>query len=170
MITIRPAQRADHDALWSIIEPVLRAGETYTLPREMNREAALAFWFAPAHQAFVAAADGRVLGTYFLRANQGGGGSHVANCGYMTAADAQGRGIGRAMLRHSLAHARLSGFRAMQFNFVVSSNTRALETWLAHGFEVVGRLPGAFHHPALGFVDALVLFRQLTEADAADQK
>ena len=102
-----------------------------------------------------------ILGTYFLRANQRGGGSHVANCGYVTAAGAEGRGIARAMCLHSLQRARERGFRAMQFNFVASTNERAGKLWGDLGFEVVGRLPGAFDHPKYGFVDALVMYKQL---------
>jgi GNAT superfamily N-acetyltransferase len=161
VLTIRPATIEDQDAIWTILEPVLRAGETYGLPRDMSREAALAFWCRRDEDTFVAEEDGRILGTYFLRANFGCGGSHVANCGYMTLAAAQGKGVARAMLEHSLTHARARGFLAMQFNFVVSSNTRAVETWKAHGFEIVGRLPGAFRHPRLGFVDVYVMYRQL---------
>jgi ribosomal protein S18 acetylase RimI-like enzyme len=122
---------------------------------------ALGYWFSGAHEVFVADEAGHVVGTYYLRANQAGGGSHVANCGYITAPVSRGRGVARAMLEHSLSHARVRGFRAMQFNFVVSTNERAIRTWQAYGFEVVGRLPSAFKHPALGFVDALVMFREL---------
>jgi GNAT superfamily N-acetyltransferase len=158
---IRLAQLEDQEAIWAILEPVFRAGETYAVPRDISREEALVYWYRPDQEVFVADDDGRILGTYFLRANQGGGGSHVANCGYMTLAAAQGRGIARAMLEHSLARARARGFRAIQFNFVISTNTRAVETWKAHGFEIVGRLPAAFQHPTLGFVDAFVMHKQL---------
>jgi ribosomal protein S18 acetylase RimI-like enzyme len=127
----------------------------------MSRADAFAFWFAPGHEVFVAEDGGRVVGTYFLRPNQKGGGAHVANCGYVTAPDATGRGVARAMCEHSLAHARARGFRAMQFNFVVSTNERAVRLWESLGFEIVGRLPGAFEHPAHGFVDAYVMFRSL---------
>lgn len=161
VLTIRAAKVEDGDAIWNILEPVLRAGETYTLPREISREDALAYWLATAHESFVAEDNGDVLGTYFIQANQAGGGSHVANCGYMTSAAAQGRGIARAMLEHSLLHAKQRGFLAMQFNFVVSTNERPAKTWLSYGFEIVGRLPGAFKHPTLGFVDALVMYRRL---------
>lgn len=160
-MTIRQASRADDDALWAILEPVIRAGETYTLPREMTRDQGLAYWFEDGHEVFAAEEDGRVVGTYFLRANQLGGGSHVANCGYMTAREASGRGVARAMCGHSLQVARERGFRAMQFNFVVATNERAVRLWQAMGFEIAGRLPGAFLHPSLGFVDALVMFRSL---------
>lgn len=158
---IRPATRADRAAIWAILEPVIRAGETYTLDRDMGEDAALAYWFGADKAVFVAEEDGAVLGTYYLRANQAGGGAHVANCGYMTGAAATGRGVARAMALHSFEEAKARGFRAMQFNFVVASNTRAVGLWQSLGFDVVGRLPGAFDHPALGFVDALVMVRAL---------
>lgn len=158
---IRAATADDAAAIWAIIEPTIRAGETYTLDRDMPEDAALAYWFGPDKAVLVAEADGAILGTYYLRANQPGGGRHVCNAGYMTAAAATGRGIARAMAMHSIEHATARGFRAMQFNFVVSSNERAVRLWQSLGFETVGRLPGAFDHPALGFVDALVMFRAL---------
>jgi L-amino acid N-acyltransferase YncA len=159
---IRPASpAADSDSIWAILEPTIRAGETYTLPTDMTRNGAMAYWFACRHEVFLAEENGQVLGTYFLRANQQGGGSHVANCGYITAPWATGRGVARAMCAHSLEHARARGFRAMQFNFVVSTNQRAVALWQTFGFEIVGRLPRAFHHPALGFVDAFVMYRSL---------
>lgn len=158
---VRPAQASDDDAIWAIIGPTIAAGETYVLPRDMSRADALAYWRSPAHEVFVAEADGRVLGTYYLRPNQQGGGAHVANCGYMTALAASGRGVARAMCAHSLAHARVRGFRAMQFNFVVATNERAVALWQSFGFDIVGRLPQAFAHPRLGLVDALVMYRLL---------
>lgn len=161
MLTIRLAGTADADAVWSILEPVIRAGETYTLPRDLSREEALTYWFSSNHEVFVAEEGGQVAGTYFLHPNQRGGGSHVANCGYMTAAQATGRGVARAMCLHSLEHARSRGYRAMQFNFVVSTNERAVRLWQHLGFEIVGRLPEAFEHPSLGFVDAFVMYRML---------
>lgn len=158
---IRSAEPADVAAIWAILEPVIRAGETYTLDRDMGEGDAIAYWFGADKEVFVAEEDGIVLGTYYLRANQAGGGSHVCNAGYMTAAAATGRGVARTMALHSIAHAKARGFRAMQFNFVVSNNVRAVGLWQSLGFEVVGRLPGAFDHPAGGFVDALVMFRAL---------
>jgi len=161
MLTIRPAEPADHPAIWSILEPVIRAGETYALPRDMTREAALAYWTGPDRETFVAVEGGDVLGTYYLRANQQGGGAHVANCGYITAAQATGRGIARAMAAHSLVHAKSSGFTAMQFNFVIATNTRAIALWERLGFTTLCRLPGAYRHPTAGLTDALVMFRPL---------
>lgn len=158
---IRAAAPGDADAIWAILESTIRSGETYTLPVNLSRDEALAYWMAPAHEIFVAEELGEVLGTYFLKTNQRGGGSHVANCGYVTAAHATGRGVARAMCAHSLDHARHRGFKAMQFNFVISTNERAVRLWQSFGFEIVGRLPGAFQHPAQGFVDALVMYRSL---------
>ena len=158
-MTIRLANCNDRDAIWQILEPMIRAGETYTLPKDMGREEALEYWFAPEKETFVWEEDGQTLGTYFLKTNQQGGGAHVANCGYVSAEAAQGRGIARAMCLHSLERAKERGFRAMQFNFVVSTNERAVKLWQGLGFEIVGRLPEAFRHPEHGFVDALVMFR-----------
>ena len=160
-MVVRPAEDRDAAAIWRILEPIVRAGETYTLPRDMTRDAALAYWRAAAHEVFVAEENGTIVGTYYLRANQMGGGSHVANCGYMTAPEASGRGVARTMCLHSLERAKARGFRAMQFNFVVSANERAVRLWQSLGFEIAGRLPGAFRHAELGFVDALVMFRAL---------
>jgi L-amino acid N-acyltransferase YncA len=169
MANIRSATIDDADAIWRILEPVLRAGETYTLPWDIGRAEALAYWFAGGNQVFVAEEDGDVVGTYYLRANQRGGASHICNCGYMTAAHATGRGIARTMCLHSKEQARQSGFRAMQFNFVVSTNERAVKLWQSLGFEIVGRLPLAFQHPTRDLLmpssylrrcDRLRLFRQ----------
>jgi ribosomal protein S18 acetylase RimI-like enzyme len=160
-VAIRPATKEDYAAIWEILEPMIRRGETYPLPRDMTKSAALEFWFAPGNETFVWQDGSAVLGTYFLRANQRGGGAHVANCGYVTATIAEGRGIARAMCLHSLQRASERGFRAMQFNFVVSTNERAVKLWKDLGFEIVGRLPGAFQHPDHGFVDALVMYRRL---------
>lgn len=158
---VRPATAADADALWTILEPVIRAGETYALDRSLSREAALAYWCGADKQTFVFEESDGVLGTYYLRANQAGGGGHVCNCGYMTAPHATGKGVARRMCEDSLDRARGQGFRAIQFNFVVSTNTRAVALWQSFGFAEVGRLPLAFDHPAHGFVDALVLHRPL---------
>jgi ribosomal protein S18 acetylase RimI-like enzyme len=159
LFNIRLAGTPEENAVWRIMEPVLRAGETFALPRDWSRSDALAYWFSADHEVFVAEDESGVIGTYYLRANRHGGGAHVANCGYMTASDAGGRGVATAMCEHSLIRAAARGFRAMQFNFVVSTNKRAVGLWQRLGFEVVGMIPQAFQHPALGFVDALVMHR-----------
>jgi ribosomal protein S18 acetylase RimI-like enzyme len=158
---IRPAADDDANAIWTIMEPIIRAGETYCLPRDMHKDSALAYWLSPEREVFVAEDNGVGVGTYCLQANHKGGGAHVANCGYMTAVSATGRGVARAMCAHSLDRARERGFRAMQFNFVISTNERAVRVWQSFGFEIVGRLPKAFFHPTLGYVDAYVMYRDL---------
>ncbi|MBT8476198.1 MAG: GNAT family N-acetyltransferase [Alphaproteobacteria bacterium] len=159
-MTVRPARAGDEAAIWAILEPVFRAGDTYTIDPDIPREDALAYWLAPTNSVFIAE-DGEVLGSYYLKQNHGGGGSHICNCGYVTAQAAQGRGVARAMLAHSLEEARRQGFRAMQYNFVVATNARAIATWERAGFDTIGRLPRAFLHPQAGYVDALVMYREL---------
>lgn len=160
-LTIRPAELMDGDAVWAVLEPVIRGGETYTLAQDTSRTDALTYWFAENHEVFVAVDDDKIVGTYYLKANQPGGGAHVANSGYVTAPWSTGRGVAQSMFDHSLQRAKERSFRAMQFNFVISSNERAVKLWQRNGFEIVGTLPGAFLHPNLGYVDAYVMFRNL---------
>ncbi len=142
---------------------MLRAGETYPQPRDISEADALAYWLQPAHEVFVAedSDTGEIVGTYYLKANTGGPGAHVANCGYMTLSAAQNKGIARQMCMHSLARAKERGFRAMQFNLVISTNARAVHLWQSCGFRILTRLPGAFLHPKLGYVDALIMWQDL---------
>lgn len=158
---IRSADESDAAALWRILEPTIRAGETYPLARDLSETQALAYWFSPQHEVFVAEENSEIVGTYYLKANSTAGGAHVANCGYMTGPWAWGRGIARAMCLHSFERAKARGFRAMQFNLVISTNEAAVHLWQACGMKIVGRLPGAFDHPRLGDVDALVMYRRL---------
>ena len=158
---IRRAQPSDARAIAGIIVPTFREGSTYTIDPDISEVDALADWLSPDKETFVAETDGMILGSYFMRPNQRGGGRHVCNCGYITRAGATGRGIARAMCLHSLAHARSRGYRAMQLNFVVATNERAVRLWQSLGFDIVGRLPAAFEHPSCGFVDALVMYRLL---------
>lgn len=159
-LSIVPAKARDADAIWRMLEPVFRAGDTYAIDRDISRGAALDYWMGPSQSTFIAV-QGEILGTYYLRRNQGGGGAHVCNCGFVTGPAALGRGVARAMLTHAQQTAKASGFAAMQFNFVVSTNTRAIAIWEGAGFDTVGRLPGAFDHPTMGRVDALVLYKHL---------
>ncbi len=158
---IRPAEPRDAVAIAAIIMPTIREGTTYALAPDMGEADALRYWLGPDKETFVAEENGQIVGTYYIRPNQDGGGRHVCNCGYMTSPAATGRGIARQMCQHSLNHARSRGYRAMQFNFVVSSNTRAVGLWQSLGFEIVGRLPGAFHHPSKGYIDAFVMYQML---------
>jgi ribosomal protein S18 acetylase RimI-like enzyme len=159
--TIRPADDADRAVIWRVLEPTFRAGETYPVPRDISEADALAYWFSPAHEVFVAEDGGDIVGTYYLRANNQGGGAHVANCGYIVTPQAMHRGVARAMCAHSLERARARGFRAMQFNFVISTNSRAVTLWQRCGFDICGVLPNAFDHPEYGMVDALVMYQRL---------
>jgi ribosomal protein S18 acetylase RimI-like enzyme len=158
---IRPATPDDREAIWRIMEPIICAGETYSLPRDMAREDALAHWFAPDRSVFVAEEGSDVLGTYYLRANRLGPGAHVANAGFMVSDRAGGKGVGQALCEHALATAKERGFAAIQFNFVVAANDRAVRLWQRMGFAEIGRAPDAFQHPRLGLVDALVMYRRL---------
>lgn len=159
MVEIREATAGDRDAIWDIFREVVAARDTYAFDPGMSRHDALGYWFQADTRTYVAESRGRILGTYILRPNQSGGGSHVANAAFMVAPDARGQGIGRAMAEHCLSEARLLGFRAMQFNFVVSTNDSAVRLWQKLGFNIVGTLPGAFHHPEKGYVDVYVMFR-----------
>lgn len=159
---IRPANASDGEAIWGIFSVVVAKGDTYAFDPATSREDALAYWLHPSNRCYVAEFEGELVGTYILKANQLGLGSHVANAAFMVAPHARGRGVGRHMGEHALNEARSLGFRAMQFNFVVSTNESAIRLWQRLGFEIVGTLPGAFRHADKGFVDALVMFRSLT--------
>ncbi|MFL6499752.1 MAG: GNAT family N-acetyltransferase [Candidatus Udaeobacter sp.] len=181
---IRPAIDADRDAIWNMIHEVVVAGDTYALDPNISREDAMTYWFAPGIRTYVAEIGGEfvrkaasfpatptrsstvkgnpvIAGTYILRPNQSGGGSHVANAGFIVSATARGRGIGRAMAEHCLSEARQFGFRAMQFNYVICTNTAAIRLWQDLGFAIVGTLAKAFRHPKKDYVDVHVMYRAL---------
>jgi L-amino acid N-acyltransferase YncA len=163
MLTIREADDQDAEAIWQIFQAVVAGGDTYVFAPDTPREEALAYWFSPTTRTYVAAIASRVVGTYILRPNRPGLGSHVANAAFMVSPDARGLGIGRTMGEHCLAEARGLGYRAMQFNFVVSTNESAVRLWEQLGFRKVGTLPGAFRHCSKGFVDAYVMFQSLED-------
>ncbi len=167
-IHVRPAMECDQEDIWRILKPVIRAGETYPLPPGMSKQQALEYWFSPSHQVFVAKHGLKTSGTYYIRPNNSGGGSHVANCGYMVCPEARGQGIASAMYEHSEAFARDNGYAAIQFNFVIATNPGAIRLWQKFGFQTVGRLPGAFRHPEKGLVDALVMFKSLRDSQEAE--
>lgn len=160
-LTIRLASAEDKDTVWTILKPAVEAGDTFCADPKGGRAGALAYFWPPTADVRIAEEAGEALGCYYLRPNQTGNGAHVCNAGYCTVPAARGRGVARAMLEHSLETARAEGYRAMQYNFVVETNRRAIDTWQRAGFEVVGRLPGAFRHPDKGFVDALVMYKSL---------
>lgn len=159
---IREAHRGVDDAIvWQILKPSVEAGDTFCAPPDGGKEGGLAYFWPATAQVWIAEVDGVPLGCCYLRPNQTGNGAHVCNAGYCTLPEARGKGVARAMLAHSLAMACSGGYRAMQYNFVVATNTRAIETWQRAGFDIVGRLPEAFRHPSEGFVDALVMHKIL---------
>jgi L-amino acid N-acyltransferase YncA len=161
-ISIRNFAEADWPAVWAIIEPVFRAGDTYSFARDISEQEARRAWIDAPARTFVAVDNtGQVLGTYFIKANQPGQGGHVCNCGYIVAASARGKGIASALCEHSQCEAVKLGFRAMQYNLVVSTNTGAVRLWKKLGFDIVGTLPKAFLHPTEGFVDAHILYKML---------
>ena len=161
MTNIRSAQETDRDAIWEIFREVVAKGDTYAIDPDISREDGLAYWFATGNRTYVAEADGRIVGTHILRPNQSGGGAHVANAAFMVISFARGKGVGRAMAEHCLSEARRLGFAAIQFNFVVSTNVKAIRLWKDLGFEIVGTLADAFRHPEKGFVDVYVMYRVL---------
>jgi RimJ/RimL family protein N-acetyltransferase len=161
-MTIRPFVSPEWPAVWAIMEPVLRAGDTYSFAADISEEHARRSWIDEPACTFVATDEsGQTLGTYFLKANQPGQGKHVCNCGYIVAESARGKGIASAMCEHSQQEAIKRGFRAMQYNLVVSTNAGALRLWQKLGFDIVGTLPQAFLHPAQGYVDAHILYKML---------
>lgn len=163
MRQIRAAVAEDRQAIWAIFREVIQTGDTYVFSPETPEEALDQHWLAPTMHTYVAEEDGRIVGTYILKANQPGLGAHVANASYMVASEHQGRGIGTAMGLHSIEEARYLGFRAMQFNLVVSTNTAAVHLWQKLGFEIVGTLPQVFNHQQLGYVDAYVMYQSLQD-------
>jgi L-amino acid N-acyltransferase YncA len=162
MTRIRLFEPPDWPSVWRIIEPVFRAGETYAFSPDITEPEARRVWIeAPAATYVALNADDEVLGTYYIKPNQPALSAHVCNCGYIVAAHARSQGIASAMCAHSQREAVARGFRAMKYNLVVSSNEGAIRLWRRRGFEVVGVLPQAFRHTRLGFVDALVMYKQL---------
>jgi GNAT superfamily N-acetyltransferase len=158
---IRPATSSDWPATWKIFRSVVRGGDTYAFSPDLDEENARRIWFSPGAEVFVAEAKGRVVGTFYVKPNQPGLGSHVANAGFMVDPELHGAGIGRAMGVYALAWAKEQGYQAMQFNFVVSTNTGAVALWKKLGFAIIGTIPRGFRHSELGHIDVYVMHRQL---------
>lgn len=162
MINIRPIEEADWAAAWKIIEPVFRAGETYAFSPDITEKEARVVWLESPSATYIAVDEtNEVTGTYFIKPNQPGLGAHVCNCGYIVGKNSRGRGVASEMCQHSQRQAVSLGFRAMQYNLVVSTNDGAVRLWKKHGFQVAGTLPKAFRHLRFGFVDAYVMYKQL---------
>lgn len=171
MLEIRKAVETDKEAVWEIIKAVIATGDTYVFAPDSAKEKMLEYWFGAEKETYVAVwsepsavADGlesKILGSFYLKANQPDLGSHICNAGYMVSPDAKGKGIGRKMAEFSLPEAKRLGFKAMQFNFVVKSNEIAVKLWLSLGFEVIGEIPEAFQHQENGLTNALIMYRKL---------
>lgn len=162
-MNIHLADIQDFEKIWPIFREIAEAGESYAYPRDITKEEALRLWIQTPRETYVFQEDGEILGTYYIKTNQSGPGDHVCNCGYMVSSQARGRGLATKMCEHSQLVAKKLGYKAMQFNFVASSNEGAVRLWKKLGFETVGVLPGAFNHPSLGYVDALVMYKWLGE-------
>ena len=160
---IRQAEKSDFEEMWSIFQAVVASGESYVFSPEATQDDAWEYWFGRGVTSYVAEIDGQIAGMYKLIANQRDLGSHVANASFMVSPAVHGLGVGKALGRHCLDEARKAGFRAMQFNYVVNTNTVAVELWKKLGFRIVGTLPGAFSHRKLGYVDVHVMYRFLDE-------
>lgn len=160
-MNIRRAAHTDQDAIWAMVKPVIRAGASYPLPRDLNREGGLAYWFAADKEVFIAEKEGTLVGVYYMRPNNQGPGDHICNCGYVTNLEFRGQGIAAKLCKHSLKQAKNAGYRGMQYNLVVSTNKAAVYLWKKMGFSIVGTLPMAFRDPELGDVEAYVMFQKL---------
>ena len=164
MIRVQKAEEGDWPEIWQVIEPELRLGETYPIAPDVTQEQAHKVWLESPQSTYVAKdANGKVVATYYLKPNQPGLGSHVCNCGYIVGERARGQGVGTLPCEHSQREAVRLGYRAMQFNLVVSTNEPAIRLWKKMGFALVGALPGAFRHARLGFVDAYMMYKQLEQ-------
>ena len=161
MISVRQATAADAAEIWRLLEPVFRAGETYAIDPAISRGDALHYWMEAPRATYVAEVAGTLVGTYYIKTNQPGGGDHICNCGYIVDRAARGQGVAEEMCLLSQSQARALGYQAMQFNFVLASNSGALRLWRKLGFGIVGTIPRAFRHPVQGLVDAHVMHKAL---------
>ena len=162
MPTARIATNEDEEALWGILEPMVRKGGTYVFSLDKSKESLMGYWMGADKFTFVVERDGELLGTFYLKANQEGLGDHICNAGFVVVPSAEGQGIGRWMGEFAQTEAKSRGFLAMQFNFVIKSNQRAVQLWKSLGFAVIGEIPEAYRHPDLGLVPALIFHKKLT--------
>jgi L-amino acid N-acyltransferase YncA len=160
-MTIREATINDQEGVWEIFEQVIKTGDTYAFSPDTRKQDFPELWFAPGMKVYVAEENGKILGTYFIKPNQPALGSHIANCGYMVHPESRGRGLGKQLFDHSWIAAKELGYKGMQFNLVVSTNTIAVQLWLKQGFKIIGTVPKGFNHRKLGYVDAYIMFREI---------
>lgn len=160
-LLIRKAIPKDESILWEIIQPIIRAGGTYVFAQESSKEKMIGYWINPDKYTYIAEWEGVIVGTFYIKANQPDLGDHICNAGFMVSKDYSRKGFGRALGEFALKEAKVLGFKAMQFNFVVETNSRAVRLWKNLGFEVIGKIPEAYRHPELGLVSALIMYRKL---------
>jgi len=159
---IRKYKQSDWNQIWKIIKPVFRSGETYAYSPEITEKDAHAVWIKAPEETYVFVSENnKIIGTYFIKANQPGLGSHVCNCGYIVSEEERGHGVASRMCEHSQEIAMKLSFKAMQYNLVVSTNKYAINVWTNHGFQTIGVLPKAFRSKKYGYVDALVMYKEL---------
>ena len=158
---IREAISEDADAIWGMLQHAIQGGDVYYFYPNSNREEMMPFWLSPEKRAYVVTNNDQVVGTFWIRDNAPGLGSHIANAGYLSHPNERGQGIGRLMGEYSIKEAKRLGYQAMQFNFVVKSNEGAVRLWKKIGFEVIGEIPNAFQHQELGLTNAYIMYRTL---------
>lgn len=161
MLEIRQAKEEDKPHVWEIIRSVISSGDTYIFFPDSSRDKMLDYWFSSEQTVYVALSENKIIGTFFLKANQPDLGSHIANAGFMVSAAAKGKKVGKTMAEFSLQEAKRRGYKAMQFNFVVKSNSVAVNLWLNLGFEIIGEIPEAFNHIENGLTNAYIMYRKL---------
>lgn len=161
MLAMRKATSKDAEAIWKILKEVISRGDSFVFDPDSPKEKMMAYWMESEKHTYVAVLDNSIVGSFFIKTNQPGLGSHIANAGYMTSPLASGKGIGKAMGQFSLEEARRLGYKAMQFNIVVKSNERAVRLWQSLGFKIIGEIPEAFNHKTLGMTNAYVMYQKL---------
>jgi len=161
MLAMRKATSKDANAIWKILKEVISRGDSFVFDPDSPKEKMMAYWMESEKHTYVAVLNNSIVGSFFIKTNQPGLGSHIANAGYMTSPLASGKGIGKAMGQFSLEEARRLGYKAMQFNIVVKSNERAVRLWQSLGFKIIGEIPEAFNHKTLGMTNAYVMYQKL---------
>jgi GNAT superfamily N-acetyltransferase len=161
-LDFRPAGLEDWPLIWPIFQPIVAAGDTYTYDPGLSSEQGRASWLAgPPDESWLVIEGETALGSYKCGPNKAGPGAHIGTASFMVAAAARGRGVGRAMVEHCLRQLSEAGYRGVQFNAVAASNLHAIRLYQHLGFDTIGVVPGGFAHPQQGFVDLLIMYRDL---------